>query len=231
MIEIYNKLLTPEWASEFGLEFLKGDYFTKLGRFINRKYAEHKCYPSKEDIFRIFREIKPSDARIIILGLDPYPTDNNATGIAFGIPEGKIVIPPSLKIIEAEIKENIYLDNPSWKLDYTLQSWVNQGIFLLNTSLTVQEGIAGSHSHMWKNFTNGVISILNMYPGKIFLLWGKHAQSFDYLIDKRMHYVLHAAHPAAEVYQRGAGFFGCKHFSKVNEIIEKNNGIEYLIKW
>jgi len=230
MMEIYNKLLSPEWTKEFTLEFLKGDYFTKLGRFINREYSEHKCYPSKEDIFRIFREISPSNARVIILGYDPYPTDNNATGLAFGIPEGKDVLPPSLKIIEAEIKEDIYPD-VNWSINPTLENWVEQGIFLYNTSLTVQEGIAGSHSHMWKTFTNGVISILNMYPGKIFLLWGKHAQSFDYLIDKRMHYVLHAAHPAAEVYQRGAGFFDCKHFSKVNEIIEKNNGLEYIIKW
>jgi len=231
MIEGFYNLLSKPWADELGFEFLSGSYFNKLGNFINWEYANKKCYPEKENIFSIFRQISPQDARIVILGQDPYHESNQATGVAFAIPESQKVIPPSLKIIESEVRDDIYPLDSSYQFDYTLNKWIKQGVFLLNTALTVREGEANSHSTQWDTFTKSVISILNKYPGKIFLLWGKHAQSYEYLINNRMHYILTAAHPAAEVYKRGAGFLDCKHFSKVNEIIEKNNGKEFLIQW
>lgn len=230
-MEIFYNLLGKSWADELGFQFLSGEYFNKLGNFINKEYKNNNCYPSKKDIFKIFHKLSPVDARIVILGQDPYPQKDVATGLSFGIREDNLVIPPSLKIIKSEVFDDVYPDKFIDTFDYTLESWVNQGVFLLNTALTVRENEPESHSYMWEEFTKTVISILNTHPGKIFLLWGKHAQSYQYLINERMHYILTAAHPASEVYKRGAGFFDCKHFSKVNEIIEKNNGIEYKINW
>lgn len=231
MMQTFDKLLSKPWVDEFGFPFLSGEYFNKLGNFINKEYSTHTCYPPKDDIFSMFRLVSPQNARVIILSLDPYHEKFQATGVAFAIPEKQLVTPPSLKIIENEVRNSLYPNSFSYNFDYTLNRWVNQGVFLFNTALTVREGQAGSHSLMWDNFTKAVISSLNKYPGKIFLLWGKKAQSYEYLINKRMHYVLTAAHPAAECYNSNAGFLGCRHFVKVNEILEANNGKEYIINW
>jgi len=231
MMDVFNKLLSPQWAEAFGFNYLSGRYFNQLGNFINKEYKENVCYPPKEDIFKIFRKISPQDARIVILGQDPYHEENQATGVAFAVPETQLVIPPSLMIIEAEVKDDIYKLDNTLHFDYTLERWTSQGVFLLNTALTVRKGEAGSHALAWSSFTEAVISILNTYPGKIFLLWGKYARAYAHLINPNLHYTLTAAHPVSEVYKRGSGFLDCKHFSKVNEILEKNNGIEFIIKW
>lgn len=228
---IYDTLLTEEWVDEFTLEFFTSDYFKKLGIFLNREYSSNTCFPKRENIFKIFKEISPKDVRVVILSQDPYSHKDEATGIAFGVDtESVTYIPPSLKIIEAEVRESLhYPDN--WTLDYSLMSWVKQGVFLLNTSLTVRESEPGSHSHMWNTFTKATISTLNKTPGKIFLLWGKYAQGYKSLINEKQHYILEAAHPASEAYKRGAGFFDCNHFEKVNDIIKMNNGDKFIIQW
>lgn len=207
------------------------------------------CYPEKQNIFRVFE--KPvSDIKVVILGQDPYPTPGNANGLAFAVNANKN-IPLSLKNIYKEIEQEGLLNktlshtfneyNPEWR---TLVHWQRQGVFLLNTALTVESGNAGSHLKYWENFTKRVIWHIASNNPCIWLLWGKKAQSFiinmpkETLFDVKnysketikdipnspyMNYILRAAHPAAEAYSSNAGFFGCNHFSYVNTILEKKS--------
>lgn len=168
----------------------------------------------------------PKDIKVVILGQDPYIKEGQAIGLAFAVPNDKTT-PPSLRIIEEELGHKVaYKD---------LHHWVNQGVFLFNTALTVERGHSGSHIPLWNEFTLHVIEIISsLNPGVIWLLWGKYAQAYTkYIanmvyeypredeIDKNI--VLIAAHPAAEVYRRGAGFIGCNHFNKVNDILKMKN--------
>jgi uracil-DNA glycosylase len=231
MMQTFNKLLSKPWADEFGFPYLSGEYFNKLGNYLNKEYLTHTCYPPKEDIFSMFRMLSPQNAQVVVVGQDVFHEKMQATGVAFAIPEKQLIVPPSLKIIENEVNRSIYNSNITFRLDYTLNNWINQGVFLFNTALSVREGQTGSHSLAWGMFTETTLNILNKYPGKIFLLWGKQAQSYEHFINSRMHYILKAPHPAAECYNSNAGFIGCNHFKKVNEIIEANNGKEYVINW
>lgn len=192
-------------------------------------------FPKNEDIFNVF-EMPLQNIKVVILGQDPYPTEGNAIGYAFAVNED-INKPASLRIIEKEVGHDI---------DKTLKTWRDQGVFLLNTALTVQSGKAGSHLNYWKDFTTKVISHISQQNPCIWILWGKKAQEYRAFINKPsvlivngknipvlqpgFNYVLTAPHPAAEAYSGGtAGFLGCNHFNQVNEILK--NTKKELIKF
>lgn len=225
---------------------------------------EINYYPKKEDIFNVF-QTPVNDIKVVILGQDPYPTPGNANGLAFAVSENT-PIPVSLRIIAQEISNCMDIKSESlidkmkplqelnnrelyteWR---TLKHWQEQGIFLLNTALTVESGKAGSHLLYWEDFTKRVISYISLKQPCIWLLWGKKAQSFaPYIRGKVMYtsgydketiefipinsdfnYIMTAPHPAAEAYSGGkAGFFGCNHFYYVNSIL-KNKSLKE-IKW
>lgn len=199
----------------------------KLVKAISLEYHNKQVYPKPENIFRIFKLLAPRDIRVIILGQSPYH-DGTATGISFASESDNI--PPTLKIIKAEVENTVYPLEPR-EFDYTLMKWVNQGVFMYNTSLTVVQGIPNSHENIWMDFTKGVMEILNEMPGLIWCLWGNEAKKTKKYINPTFHHILEAAHPSAECYKKAAGFYDCDHFNLINEIIIGQNGREFEIKW
>ena len=186
-------------------------------------------YPQKENIFRVF-EMPIDDIKVIIIGQDPYPQPNQAVGLAFAVP-ARQKKPPSLRIIEEEVGHEV---------DRTMIKWSEQGVFLLNTALTVKRGVSGSHINLWRPFTAKLIQYISEHHPTIWLMWGLFAQEhipiisnhvYQYRMDNEedKNVVLIAPHPAAEVYRPGAGFIGCGHFKQVNEILKKDN--KQLINW
>lgn len=170
-------------------------------------------YPKREDIFNVF-QMPLEDIKVVILGQDPYPQEGQAIGYAFAVSE-ETNKPASLRIIEKELGHEI---------DKTLTNWREQGVFLLNTALTVKAGQAGSHLKYWSEFTKLVIQyIINKNRNVVFLLWGRKAQEVFsnayYTILKPVDRV-YAPHPAAEAYNPGAGFIGSKCFEQVNQILD-----------
>lgn len=212
---------------------------------LNEKVLPNISYqPKKENIFRIF-SMPVKDIKIVILGQDPYPASGVSIGRAFAVSE-TTKVPVSLRNIQEELKnESILIDNSSdWK---TLEHWEEQGVFLLNTALTVETGKSGSHLYFWEYFTQRVVSYISYKNPCIWLLWGRKAQSFKPYIHNRYNvfgydeetigeipansdwnYILQASHPAAEVYSNSAGFFGCKHFLFANKILSKTKSSSVL---
>lgn len=207
--------IEQSWKSALSGEFEK-PYFSSLVRFLYDERAAGKViYPRGSQIFNAF-ELTPVDkVKVVILGQDPYHGPGQAMGLSFSVPDN-IPAPPSLKNIFKEIETDLGI-KMSGKPN--LESWARQGVLLLNTSLTVQAGLANSHSNIgWKEFTDAVIKyISDNCTGVVFLLWGNPARAKKELIDTSRNYVLEAAHPSPLA--RGA-FFGCRHFSKTNEILK-----------
>jgi uracil-DNA glycosylase len=208
---------------------------------LNRKVLPRCSYqPKPEHIFRVFG-MPVQDIRVVILGQDPYPTPGDAIGYSFATTSER-KLPRSLKIIAQEIeneglKTGFYdSDIPHWK---TLQHWTEQGVFLLNTALTVETARAGSHLKYWQDFTTNIIRFISYTNPCIWILWGKKAQAYIPSINSPFpvkgydestigsipastdyNYILTAPHPAAELYSGGkAGFYGCNHFKFVNKIL------------
>ncbi|XRX42471.1 MAG: uracil-DNA glycosylase [Buchnera aphidicola (Eriosoma harunire)] len=183
-----------------------------------RKYKI--IYPKQSEIFRAFSLTPFHIIKVVILGQDPYHQVNQANGLAFSVHKG-IQIPPSLVNIYKEVYDDLSL--PYVNKHGSLENWAKQGVFLLNTILTVEHGKPRSHEHIgWKIFTNQIIQCINRYHvGIVFLLWGRSAVSMKYLIDINKHYILTAPHPSPLSAYRG--FIGCRHFSKTNQILVKNN--------
>lgn len=217
----WNKALSP---------YIDREYFKELGIFLAKEYDEKTVYPPLGDVFNAFKFTDYPDVKVTILGFDPYIKHGQAYGVAFGIRESCLTIPPSLRNIAKEVENDIYL-GLNLNFDYSLQSWCKQGCFMYNTALTVIEGKTGSHLKYWSNFTKAVISALNNKDFCIFILLGKVAQNYEKFIDKKeSFYILKAPHPSAESYAGGkAGFFGSKIFSQTNEILLKNG--KNQIKW
>lgn len=201
--------------------------FKAISLQLGKEVLAHKVYPEATSIFRIFKELKPSDCRVILVGLDPY-SNTQSTGIAFGV-ESK-PIPASLRIIKSEMETSVY-NGDALNFDYTLESWVKQGVFLYNTALTVVEGEPNSHSKIWEPFTKAVFEVLADYSGLIYVLWGNEAKKLEKYINPKFNHILTAAHPASEAYRKNAGFYGCNHFNLINDIIKEQNGEEFKIKW
>ena len=208
--------IEQSWKAALADEFEK-PYFASLVRFLHEEKAEgRKIYPPGSQIFRAF-ELTPVDqVKVVILGQDPYHGAGQAMGLSFSVP-ANVPAPPSLKNIFKEIHDDLGITMSGYP---DLEKWARQGVLLLNAVLTVRAGQPASHSGIgWTEFTDAVIKyISDNLNGVVFLLWGNFARSKKALIDTSRHYVLEAAHPSPLA--RGA-FFGCRHFSKTNEILTK----------
>lgn len=200
-------------------------YYGKLKEEIDKRYENSIVFPEKQNIFKAFSLTKFEDLKVVILGQDPYHGFGQAQGLSFSTPSN-VKNPPSMVNILKEINDD--LGKKSVCEDGDLTPWAKQGIMLLNTILTVEQGLAKSHHNLgWEIFTDNIIKyISDNKENVIFLLWGSPAISKTKLIDKNKHFILTAPHPSPlSVYR---GFYGCKHFSKTNEILKKLNKEEII---
>lgn len=206
--------IEQSWKEALQSEFEK-PYFAELVRYLHEEKAAGKTiYPPGPLIFRAFDLTPLPDVKVVILGQDPYHQRGQAMGLSFSVPEG-VKAPPSLVNIFKEISTDLGITMSG---SPNLEPWARQGVLLLNAMLTVQEGLAGSHKAIgWQTFTDAVIrTVSERCNGVVFLLWGNFARAKKELIDLERHHVLEAAHPSPLA---GGAFFGCRHFSKTNEIL------------
>ena len=217
---IVSKPLDPQieqgWKQQLHDEFAS-EYFLSLRAFLIQEKAMGKVvYPPGPRIFSAFDYTPFDQVRVVILGQDPYHGPGQANGLCFSVSDG-IPKPPSLQNIFKELQSDLGLPVPE---NGNLEKWAKQGVLLLNATLTVRAGEAGSHQNRgWEHFTDAVIRRLSFQrEGLIFVLWGRYAQAKEKLIDTTKHHVLKSAHPSPlSAYN---GFFGCRHFSKINEILK-----------
>lgn len=207
--------IEQSWKDALADEFGK-PYFESLVRFLHdEKTAGKRIFPPGSQIFRAFELTPVPQVKVVILGQDPYHGLGQAHGLSFSVPDG-IPAPPSLKNIFKEIETDLGVRMSGYP---NLEKWARQGVLLLNAILTVRAGEAASHSRIgWEEFTDAVIRyISDNCSGVVFMLWGNFARSKRELIDRSRHYVLEAAHPSPLA--RGA-FFGCRHFSQADRLLE-----------
>lgn len=212
-----NPELEKSWLDELKSEFEK-PYMESLKAFLLEDKKNYQIFPSSTDIFNAFNHTPFDKVKVVILGQDPYHGTGQAHGLSFSVPKG-VKPPPSLVNLFKEIHADLGIE-PSKSGD--LSKWANQGVFLLNATLTVRENQAGSHQNKgWEIFTDEVIKTLNQKRSKlVFLLWGKYAQAKAQLIDDKKHLVLKAPHPSP--FSAHTGFLGCKHFSLTNQYLSAN---------
>lgn len=224
--KIYNNIMIEIKKSWFKLlkdEFNK-EYFLNLQEFLDKEYSQYEIYPPADKIFNALNHASYENIKVVIIGQDPYHEPRQAQGLSFSVPED-VTIPPSLVNIMKEIESDLGI---SCIKNGNLERWAKQGVLLLNTVLTVRRGIANSHKDKgWEILTRKIIEILGKREKPVvFMLWGSYAQSYSSLIEKQ-HLILKAPHPSPLSAYRG--FFGCKHFSKCNDFLLKNN--EGTINW
>lgn len=209
--------IEPSWGALLS-EALEQPSFAELVAFLKaERAAGRQIYPKGSEIFRAFELTPVPVVRVVILGQDPYHGPGQAHGLAFSVPEG-VPLPPSLQNIFAEIRADAGLTpHPSGDLT----RWAVQGVLLLNATLTVQAGVAGSHQRRgWEAFTDAAIQQLSAYRhGLVFLLWGNYAQAKAPLINATKHTILRAPHPSPLSAHRG--FLGCRHFTQANAALER----------
>ena len=212
--------IETSWKRLLKEEFEK-KYFDEIKQFIRTEYKLKTIFPEEKNIFNAFNSTPVINVKVVILGQDPYHKVGQAHGLSFSVLDG-VSVPPSLKNIYKEISVDLGITVPA---SGNLQKWANQGVFLLNTMLTVEKGMPSSHKKCgWDIFTSKVIELLsNQRTGIVFLLWGKAAQLNESLIDQSKHLVLKAPHPSP--LSAYSGFFGCRHFSKANKYL-KDRGLE-----
>ncbi|HMU10351.1 MAG TPA: uracil-DNA glycosylase [Ferruginibacter sp.] len=210
--------IEPSWKEVLQQEFTK-PYFQQVVTFLKTEKAAGKIiYPPGPLIFNAFNQTPFHKLKVVLLGQDPYHGAGQAHGLSFSVPNG-IKPPPSLVNIFKEIQNDIGVAMPS---SYgNLTRWAEQGVLLLNAALTVRANEPFSHAKSgWAEFTDAVIQkISDQKQGIVFLLWGRFAQDKQLLIDETNHFVLKAAHPSP--FSADKGFFGCKHFSKTNDLLVK----------
>lgn len=214
-INIDKVEIEPSWKRVLEDEFLK-PYFGELKQKLLISKKQNRIYPPSDLIFNAFNLTPFNKVKVVILGQDPYHQPNQAMGLSFSVPSS-VKIPPSLKNIYKEIQDDLGIIEPnSGDLTY----WAKQGVLLLNATLTVEANKPNSHSNLgWQTFTDSVIEKISKEKDNVvFLLWGNYAKAKINLIDQNRHFILSAPHPSPLA--RG-GFFGCKHFSKTNEILSK----------
>lgn len=211
------QLTLPKNWQKYLDEETKKTYFMDLQRALLIAFGNRSIYPAPENVFKAFALTPLADIKVVILGQDPYHGEGQAQGLSFSVPED-VKIPPSLKNINKEIHTDMEAEPPP---SGDLTPWATQGVFLLNSTLTVEAGQAGSHQGWgWEFFTDEVIRVISReQPHVVFLLWGKFAQDKATLIDGTKHLVLRAPHPSPLSAYRG--FFGCQHFSQTNEFLIK----------
>ena len=210
-----NVRISPSWNALLSNEFEK-PYFQALTAFVKKEYSEHTCYPKGKEIFAAFDKCPVEDLKVVLLGQDPYHGEGQANGLSFSVRDG-IAHPPSLVNIFREIEEDLKLPYPE---SGNLSRWAEQGVLLLNATLTVRANTAGSHQGQgWETFTDAVIKcISDNCQHIVFLLWGSFAKKKIALIDTQKHCVLSSGHPSPLSANRGH-WFGNKHFSKTNEYL------------
>lgn len=232
-----RNLLGYSWFTRVG-QYLSMSEMKATAKRVNlrRKTSDVNVYPAKEDTFRAFRMTSFEDTKVVILGQDPYHTIDVADGLAFSSKD-PFAFPPSLENIFKEITKDIYEGDEDHIHERSLDRWANQGVLLLNTILSVEEGKALSHEKFgWQFFTTEALArlIADDEP-RVFILWGLAAKATYQTALQQAgemgtdHLILEAAHPAAESYKEDAGFFGCNHFSKANEYLKERQFT--TIKW
>ncbi|MGW1455877.1 uracil-DNA glycosylase [Salegentibacter agarivorans] len=208
----------PSWKKELAEEFEK-DYFRSLTEFVKTEYTEHTCFPKGKDIFSAFEHATFPNTKVVILGQDPYHGPGQANGLCFSVNDG-IQSPPSLQNIFREIKDDLGKPVPD---SGNLERWADQGVLLLNATLTVRAHQAGSHQKKgWEQFTDRVIELISKEKENVvFLLWGGYAKKKGAKIDSSKHLILTSGHPSPLSANRGY-WFGNKHFSKANAYLKEN---------
>ena len=216
MMTTWNEILAEE---------IQKDYYQELQDFVQKRRAEVRVFPEEKNVFNALELTPFESVKVVILGQDPYHGFGQAHGLSFSVQKG-IPLPPSLKNIYKELQEDIGGDLPT---EGDLSHWAKQGVLLLNTVLTVEEGNANSHKGMgWERLTNHLIESLNeLKHPVIFILWGKPAQDKEKLITNSNHVILKAPHPSPLSAYRG--FFGSKPFSRVNDILMQQG--QSPIRW
>lgn len=210
--------LEPGWLHVLEKEFDQ-PYMKALKSFLlEEKQQGHQVYPKGSNIFNAFQHTPFDEVKVVLLGQDPYHGDGQAHGLSFSVQKG-LIVPPSLKNMYKELEADI----PGFHIPShgNLTQWADQGVLLLNATLTVRARQPGSHQGKgWEVFTDKVIAELSARKkGLVFLLWGRYAQNKSALIDESKHTILKAAHPSP--FSAYNGFFGCKHFSTANALLEK----------
>lgn len=220
-----NVQISNSWKTELEEEFEK-DYFKSLVEFVRAEYTDYLCYPKGDEIFAAFNHCDFDRVKVVIIGQDPYHGKDQANGLCFSVHKG-IAHPPSLMNIFKELEKDTGKDYPQ---SGDLTSWADQGVLLINATLTVRSGEAGSHQKQgWETFTDAVIQKLsNRGEQLVFLLWGGFAKKKGKMIDTDKHLVLTSGHPSPLSANRGY-WFGNKHFSKTNEYLQSLGKPE--IKW
>lgn len=206
----WDEILKDEWSK---------DYYLNLRKNLIHEYKNYTIYPSMYDIFNALKKVPYKDVKVVILGQDPYHGQGQAHGFSFSVQKG-VKTPPSLLNIYKELHDDLGLYIPN---NGNLIKWADQGVLLLNSTLTVRAHQANSHKDIgWSILTDNIIKLLNDREKPIvFLLWGKFAQSKESLITNKRHLIIKSAHPSPFAAHRG--FFGSKPFSKTNDFLIKNN--------
>jgi len=213
-----NLSIHSSWKRPLAQEF-EQPYFQELVNFVKKEYSQHLCYPLGKHIFAAFEHSPFENTKVVIIGQDPYHGPNQANGLCFSVSDG-IQHPPSLINIFKEIERDLGTPYPK---SGNLERWADQGVLLLNATLTVRAHQAGSHQKKgWETFTDNVIKTISEHrKGVVFLLWGGYAKKKAALIDTNKHFILASGHPSPLSANRGY-WFGNQHFSKTNEILVQN---------
>ena len=211
-------------------ETIESKYFSDVKKSLKEDMKTEEIYPKGSDIMKSFNLCPIENTKVVIIGQDPYH-DGTATGLAFANPTKCEVISPSLRIIKEELETSVGII--ALPFNQNLEHWAEQGVLLLNTSLTVKQGSPGSHIVLWDNFTRTLIENFSKLKSKVvYMLWGKHAQGYEKSIASGNH-ILTASHPVNEIYRgkNKGGFLGCDHFNLANEIIADEHGEDEQIEW
>ena len=210
--------IAPSWSEKLQNEF-DAPYFSQLTQFVRKEYAAGPCYPPGNQIFNAFNLCPFDKVKVVILGQDPYHEEGQAEGLCFSVADG-IQWPPSLQNIFKEIEGDLHRPAPATG---SLRRWAEQGVLLLNSTLTVRAHQAASHAGQgWETFTDAVVRLLSdERENLVFLLWGSYAQHKGAIVDRQRHLVLTSAHPSPLSAYRG--FFGNHHFSLCNDYLIQHN--------
>jgi len=210
--------IAPSWGEKLQSEF-DAPYFSQLTQFVRKEYATGPCYPPGNQIFNAFNLCPFNKAKVVILGQDPYHEEGQAEGLCFSVADG-VQWPPSLQNIFKEIEGDLHRPAPATG---SLRRWAEQGVLLLNSTLTVRAHQAASHAGQgWETFTDAVVRLLSdERENLVFLLWGSYAQHKGAIVDRQRHLVLTSAHPSPLSAYRG--FFGNHHFSLCNDYLIQHN--------
>lgn len=211
--------MITSWSEVLEQKEFQKPYFKELSQQLYEDEKQYTIYPPKEDIFNAFKLCSFDKTRVVVLGQDPYFNEGQAMGLSFSVRKG-VKIPPSLQNIYKELKSDLNISAPNYG---DLSGWAQNGVLMLNNTLTVRKGSPNSHLDFgWSNFTNNIISLLNEEKKNlVFILWGKFAQSKVEYITDTSHFKICSPHPSP--YSASSGFFGSKPFSKTNDFLLKTN--------